>query len=98
MAPDIVPYLIRAANKLEDVSYSERRGLLVAAAEVIRDYRAALYFPMTDDLGAGDLIFDLCRIAYNIELFGPKAVSEAMLQAATVIRTLRIEAIRAQSR
>lgn len=98
MAPDIVPCLIRAANKLEDVSCGERRSLLVAAAEIIRDYRAELNFPLTDDLGAGDLVFDLCRMAYNIELFGPKAVSEAMLQAVAVIRVLRNEAIRAQSR
>ncbi|MEP9400014.1 hypothetical protein [Mesorhizobium sp. KR2-14] len=96
MAPDIVPYLLRAANMLDNVSCVERRRLLVAAAEIIRDYRAELNFPLTDDLGSGDLVFDLCQMAYNIELFGPKAVYEAMLQAVAVIRKLRSEVLRAR--
>lgn len=88
---DIVPDLIRAANSLDGLTRFERHELLARAAETISNYREALNFTPTNNLGSGDIVFDLYAMAYSIELIGPQAASEAMLKAVAVIRTLRIQ-------
>ncbi|PSJ56060.1 hypothetical protein [Pseudaminobacter soli (ex Li et al. 2025)] len=75
---------------VDDLTCFERREVLTHAAETIAEYRQVLNFTPTNNLGSGDVVFALYRMAYNIELFGPAAVSEAMLKAVVVIRALRI--------
>lgn len=88
---DVVSDLIRAANKLDKLSSFERHKLLARAAETISNYRETLNFTPTNNLGSGDIVFDLYAMAYSVELIGPQAVSEAMLKAVAVIRVLRIQ-------
>lgn len=91
MTTDVVSDLIRAANQTDKLSCIARSRLLARAAETISEYREALDFTPTNNLGSGDIVFDLYQMAYSIELFGSTAVSEAMLKAVAAIRTLRIE-------
>lgn len=91
---DVIPDLIRAANGLNNLTCLERHILLSRAAEAISDYRDALNIRPTNNMGSGDIVFDLYCMAYSIELHAACAISEALLEAAAAVRTLRIDAVR----
>jgi hypothetical protein len=92
---DVLSDLIRAANRPDDLCNFEREKLLERAAETIGDYRQALNTVPTNNLGSGDIVFDLYSAAYTDEPPSREAVSEVMLRAVTDIRTLRIQMRRA---
>ncbi|WP_106726792.1 hypothetical protein [Pseudaminobacter soli (ex Li et al. 2025)] len=92
---DVLSDLIRAANRPDDLCNFERDKLLERAAETISDYREALNSVPTNNLGSGDIVFDLYSMAYAGNPPSHQAASEVMLRAVTDIRTLRIQMRRA---
>ena len=93
---DILADLIRAANRRNHLRNLERENLLERAAETISDYRETLNFVPTNNLGSGDIVFDLYSMAYAGKPPSHQAASEIMLRAVTDIRTLRIQIRRAR--
>lgn len=91
MTPDFLPELIRDANEVERLTMPERAALMVRAANTIRDYRDQIAFsgtPANDH--PGDLVHELREMARLNVLFSAEEVAGKLLEAAEMIRDLRI--------
>ncbi len=88
--PNIVSELLRAANILERLPPEELRQLLHRSIISIRDLRLAVGIPGSGT--ASDAIIGLADIAARPEEHSPDERRMALLEAADMIRTLRIVA------
>ncbi|MDX0567206.1 hypothetical protein GOD83_24565 [Sinorhizobium medicae] len=82
--------LLRAANRIQHLSRAEIREHLHHSITTIRDMRIAVGIP-----GSGteqDSIIDLLEISTRTEMVPEEKLRTALLEAADMIRTLRIVA------
>ncbi len=85
-----VAELIRAANQIEKASKDDIKALLFRAIVTARDLREAIGIP-----GSGtpaDAVISLYDTAMNIEDVAPHVRAAALLEAAGLLRDLRIVA------
>lgn len=91
MSAAFVTELIRAANEADRLTKPERAMLLLRAANTIRDYRDEIALngaPANSQ--PGDIEHELREVARLIPMFTADEVSQQLLGAADVIKTLRI--------
>lgn len=86
----IVGELLRAANRISLLPPSEIADILFRAIVAIRDLRVAAGIPGTGT--SQDAIIRLADVAANPEQFDTRQKQDALLEAADMIRTLRIVA------
>lgn len=88
----LVSELIRAANEVERLTKFERTRLLRRAASTIKAHRDEIDYSETpaNDMGPGDIVFDLESMASIVEIFPSTKVSAAMLEAVECIKAARI--------
>ncbi|TCU24565.1 hypothetical protein EV130_106157 [Rhizobium azibense] len=85
---DFIAEIIRAANRVEKLSTSERRLLLQRAVEAIHKLRERTGIPSSNT--NHDAIFDLQAIEVTVERRKTGEIKTALLLAADMIRTLHI--------
>ena len=79
--------MIRAANETDSLTEQEKARLLYRAAETIRGYRELVAYSETpaNDVGQGDIVFELNAMASAVDLFPPERISAALLKSVTNI-------------
>ncbi|KQY26695.1 hypothetical protein [Rhizobium sp. Root482] len=80
--------LIRAANEIGKLDNYQRRRMLGRAIATIRDAREQVGLPTSKS--ATDAVIDLVTMAGSIERRSDDEVKAAFLEAADMIRTLKI--------
>lgn len=85
---DFIAELFRAANEVNKLTSSEKRHLLQRAIVTIRDMRHAIGIPPSRT--AADALIDISTVAAAVERRPNQEVQEALLEAAGMIRDLRI--------
>lgn len=83
-----VAELVRAANHVERLTDFEKRRLLERAVVTIRDMREQVGIP--ESKTAADAVIDLQTVAGGIERRSADEVKAAILDAAEMIRVLKI--------
>lgn len=86
--PDFVSELIRAANEVDRLSQAERGRLLDRAYTTIRDGRDQV--GMAQDSLDRDPAIDFLTMSMSIPMFSNEEIKAALLEAAEVIRVLKI--------
>ena len=83
--------LIRAANETDRLTKPERARLLERAANTIRDYRDEIAISGAPaNSQPGDIEHELREVARLIDMFTAEEVSAQILEAARVIKDLRV--------
>lgn len=85
---DFISELIRAANQIEQIRTSDRKQLLYRAVAFIRDGRGKVRIQPVRT--TPDAMIDIMNIATSIERRSDGQVKAALLEAADMIRTLKI--------
>lgn len=80
--------LVRAANEIGRLDNFQRRRLLDRAVTTIRDGREQVCIPASKN--TADAVIDLQTIAASIDRRSDEQVKAALLDAADMIRTLKI--------
>jgi hypothetical protein len=86
--PDFVAELIRAGNEVDRLRANEVRSLIFRAIATVRELREEVGIP-----GSGtpeDAVVGLHAIAVDAERRTPREWARALLEAADMVRTLRI--------
>jgi len=88
---DVVSELIGAAHGKSKLTPTETARLLQRAADRIRDYREQIAsVSLANDLGHGDIVFDLTAMASAIDLFPPQRISAMLVEAAEVLEAAKL--------
>ncbi len=87
-ATDFISELIRAANEIRKLTALERGRLLQRSIVMIRDGRDQVGIPPSKT--AADALIDLQTVAASIDRLSDNEVKAALLDAAEMIRTLKI--------
>ncbi len=85
---DFIAELFRAANEVNKLAPVEKRRLLQRAIFTIRDMRDAIGIPPSTT--AADTLIDISTVAAAVDRRPNQEVREALLEAAGMIRDLRI--------
>ncbi|KQT01799.1 hypothetical protein [Rhizobium sp. Leaf386] len=85
---DFIAELVRAANSLGQISLFERRRLLGRAIHTIRDMRDIIGIPSSGT--DADALLDLAEICSSIHRRTDAEAQKALLEAAGMIRDLRV--------
>ena len=85
---DFIAELFRAANEVDKLALSEKRGLLQRAIATIRDMRDTLGDPNSGT--AVDILIDIGTVAASVDRRPHQEVQAVLLTAAATIRDLRI--------
>lgn len=86
--PDFVAELIRAGNEVDRLQANEVRNLIFRAIATVRELREDVGIP-----GSGtreDAVVSLHAIAVDADRRTPREWATALLEAADMVRTLRI--------
>ncbi|KAA0689407.1 hypothetical protein DTW90_31350 [Neorhizobium sp. P12A] len=87
---DFVSELVRAANETDKLTTTETRRLLQRAVITVRGLRNAVGIPSSNT--QHDALFQLEAVETTVEHQPANEISAALLDAADLIRTLRIVA------
>jgi hypothetical protein len=87
---DFVSELVRAASETDKLTTTETRRLLQRAVITVRGLRNAVGIPSSNT--QHDALFQLEAVETTVEHRPAKEISAALLDAADLIRTLRIVA------
>lgn len=86
--PDFISELVRAANEVGNLGDSECARLLDRAYRTIRDGREEI--GMAQDSLDRDPAIDFLTMSRSISMFGDEEIKAALLEAAGMVRALRI--------
>lgn len=86
--PDFIAELVRAANEVPRLSETERGDLLDRAYRTIRDGRDQV--GMEQDSLDRDPAIDFLTMSRSIPMFSDEEIKSALLEAAGMVRALRI--------